>query len=254
MELIVKKHARIDLLDAVRGIAILAMVIYHALYDLTAIFGVHIPLFAYLEPLEPPFAGAFILLAGLSCRFSHNNMRRALRVLALAAAVTLATVLFLPDEAIWFGILHFMGVAILLYIPCRRVLDHVPMRASLPVLGILFVLTYTLPVSGLLGIPRLFGIVLPSSWYSTPFLFWLGFPNPSFTSADYFPLLPWLFLFFIGAALGTPVKEHRLPNWFYTVRVPVLATAGRNTLLIYALHQPILYGVMYLLFTLTKHT
>lgn len=250
MELIVKKHTRIDLLDAVRGVAILAMVFYHALYDLTAIFGVHIPLFAYLEPLEPPFAGAFILLAGLSCRFSHNNVRRALRVLALAAAVTAATVLFLPDEAIWFGILHFMGVAILLYIPCQRLLNYTPMSISLPVLGTLFALTYTLPSSGVFGIPGLFGAVLPTEWFSTPFLFWLGFPNPTFASADYFPLLPWLFLFLIGAVLGTPVKEHRLPNWFYTMRVPVLAAAGRNTLLIYALHQPILYGLMSLIFAI----
>ncbi|MFT9076306.1 heparan-alpha-glucosaminide N-acetyltransferase [Ethanoligenens sp.] len=252
MELIVKKHTRIDLLDAVRGVAILAMVLYHALFDLTDIFGIRVPLFAYLEPLEPPFAGAFILLAGLSCRFSHNNMRRALRVLALAVAVSAVTVLFLPTEAIWFGILHFMGVAILLYIPCRRLLDNAPMAVSLPMLSVLFALTYTLPSSGLFGIPGLFGIALPSSWFSTPFLFWLGFPNPSFVSADYFPLLPWLFLFFIGAVLGSPVKEHRLPERFYTLRVPVLATAGRNTLLIYALHQPILYGVMSLIFYLAN--
>lgn len=252
MELIVKKHARIDLLDAVRGVAILAMVFYHALFDLTAIFGVRIPLFAWLTPLEPPFAGAFILLAGLSCRFSHNNLRRALRVLAIAAAVTIGTVLFLPDETIWFGILHFMGVAILLYIPCRPLLDRTPAAVSLPVLGALFVLTYTLPSSGLFGIPGLFGVVLPTDWFSTPYLFWLGLPSPSFASADYFPLLPWLFLFLIGAVLGTPVKERRLPEWFYNARVPVLAGAGRNTLLIYALHQPILYGAMYAIFSILK--
>lgn len=244
MELIVKKHTRIDLLDAVRGVAILAMVVYHALFDLTDIFGIKIALFSQLEFLEPPFAGAFILLAGLSCRFSHNNVRRALRVLALALAVTLATALFLPDEAIWFGILHFMGVAILLYIPFRRLLDTLPAAVSISVLAVLFILTYSLPTSGLIGIPGAFGIVLPSSLYSTPFLFWMGFPNASFTSADYFPLLPWIFLFFIGAVVGIPVKEHRLPERFYTVRIPFLAAAGRNTLLIYALHQPILYGVM----------
>lgn len=253
MELIVKKHARIDLLDAVRGVAILAMVVYHGLYDLTDIFGVQVPLFAYLQPLEPPFAGAFILLAGLSCRFSHNNILRGLRVFALAAAVTAATALFLPDQSIWFGILHFMGVAILLYIPLRRPLNALPAAISLPILGVLFTLTYTLPSSGLFGIPGLFGIALPSTWFSTPFLFWLGFPSASFASADYFPLLPWVFLFLIGAVLGTPVKEHRLPERFYTLRVPVLATAGRNTLLIYALHQPILYGVMSLAFALLQN-
>lgn len=249
MELIVRKHNRIDLLDAARGVAILAMVVYHALYDLTDIFGLSIPLFSWLEPLEPPFAGLFILLAGLSCRFSHNNLLRGLRVLALAGAVTLVTAVFLPGEAIWFGILHFMGVGILLYIPLRRALDAVPAAVSLPVLAILFLVSYGLP-AGVFGLPGLFAVPAPDTLYQAPFLFWLGFPGPFFASADYFPLLPWMFLFLMGAVFGVPVKARRLPPWFYTLRVPVLSAAGRNTLLIYALHQPVLYGVFTLLFYL----
>lgn len=252
MELIVKKHHRIDLLDAARGVAILAMVVYHGMYDLTAIFGLPDPLFAWVEPLEPPFAGLFILLSGLSCRFSHNNLRRGLRVAALAALITLATALFMPDEAIWFGILHFLAAAILLYIPLRRAVDALPARISVPVLAALFLLTY--PVQqGYAGLSGVAGVLLPGAWYGTPWLFWLGFPGASFASADYFPLLPWLFLFLLGAVLGVPVKERRLPDRFYTLRVPFLAAVGRNTLLIYMLHQPILYGLFSLFFYLLTH-
>lgn len=250
MELIVQKHRRIDLLDAARGVAILAMVIYHGLYDLTAIFGLPDPLFAWLEPLEPPFAGLFILLSGLSCRFSHSNLRRGLRVAALAAAISLVTAVFLPSEAIWFGILHFLAAAILLYIPLRRLLDAVPACVSVPVLLVLFILTY--PVQqGYIGLAGVAGVALPGALYDCGWLFWLGFPGLSFTSADYFPLLPWLFLFLLGAVLGVPVQARRLPERFYTLRVPFLAAVGRNTLLIYMLHQPVLYGLFSLFFYLT---
>ncbi len=248
MELIIKKHSRIDLLDAVRGVAILAMVVYHGLYDLTEIFGVSLPLYGEVSVLEPPFAGAFILLSGISCRFSHSNLRRGLRILAFAALITVFTVLFVPDEAIWFGILHFIGIAVLLFIPFRFLLDRVRPGLLITVLTVLFVFSYSLPETGFFGMPFVGGLLLPGTWYASPYLFWLGFPQPAFASADYFPLIPWLFLFFIGAALGVPVKARRLPERFYTLRVPVLAAVGRNTLLIYVLHQPILYGAMWLIF------
>ena len=252
MELIARKHGRIDILDAIRGVAILSMVVYHALYDIQDIFGIPLRLFDALSVLEPPFAGAFILLAGVSCRFSHSNVRRGLRVFAVAMAVTLVTLLFSlwvsPGETILFGILHFMGTAILLYALVGRAADRIPAAAALPLWLLLFALTYRMPETCALGIPGLLTVPLPAWTQHVPFLFILGLPDAGFSSADYFPLIPWMFLFMAGTVIGVPIREHRLPEWFYTVRVPYLAGAGRNTLLIYVLHQPVIYLLLAVLF------
>lgn len=248
MEIIAHKHNRIDILDGIRGFAIIAMVVYHGLYDLQVLFNINIGPLTMLSILEPPFAGAFILLAGVSSLFSHNNWMRALKVLLLAAAVTVATYLITPQEAIWFGILHFMGVAILLYALIRPVADKIPKIPAFILWSFLFIITYTLPTTFCIGIPGLIGVYLPASMRTVPGLFWLGLPDVNFSSGDYFPLMPWFFLFMAGTVLGVPIRDKKLPERFYTLRVPFFAAAGRNTLLIYALHQPVLYGLFTLIF------
>ena len=243
---------RIDIIDAVRGVAILSMVVYHGLYDVYDIFGYQIGIFNVLKVLEPPFAGAFILLAGLSCRFSHNNVLRGVRVFLFGMAVTAVTVLFMPSEAIYFGILHFMGAAILLFVLVRRGVDRIPVPIALPLWAALFILTYAMPSAYWIGIPGLFGFQLPLGLLSVPNLYPLGLPDLNFFSADYFPMVPWFFLFLIGTIAGVPVRAGRLPEKFYTARVPFFAAAGRRTLLIYVLHQPVIFGILFLCFRVIR--
>lgn len=252
MQLIVRKNNRIDVLDAIRGVAILAMVVYHALYDVTNIFGYNIPLFGFLSLLEPPFAAAFILLAGISSRFSHNNFRRGLKVLAFGLLITAFTLAFIPSEAIYFGILHFLGCAILLFELVKPAVDRIPKKAAAAVWAVLFILTYNMPRAHVIGIPGLFGITLPAALQNTPHLYALGFPDANFFSADYFPMIPWFFVFLIGTVVGVPIRQHKLPEKFYTARVPFLADVGRNTLLIYVLHQPVIYGLLFVIFKIAK--
>lgn len=280
MELVVHKHSRIDILDAIRGFAIISMVVYHGLYDICDIFGYQLRIFDFFMILEPWFAGAFILLCGVSCRFSHNNVKRGLRVVAVAMAVTLVTVLFSvfisPGQEIYFGILHFMGFAILLYVPLQKLLDRIHPGVALGVSLLLFVVTYSMPSSYRVGLPgplsvqlpvwlagasqifvsnvdKLFHIQLPGWVASVIGLYPVGLPDINFQSADYFPLIPWFFLFLAGTVIGIPIREHKLPERFYTARVPFFATAGRNTLLIYVLHQPVIYGLLMLFFTVLHH-
>lgn len=276
---------RIDIIDAVRGFAILAMVVYHALYDVNDIFGFHIAVFDMLTVLEPPFAGAFILLSGVSSRFSHSNVIRGARVFALGLLLTAATLIFMPDQAIFFGILHFLGCAILIFALARPVLDKIPLSAAFAIFLALFVLTFRLPYAGAFGFPH-FEAALPPAFYpsytalaggaagmlsavglrggfvpgaaaflanllQTVFAA-LGAPGPGFFSADYFPIVPWLFLFLAGTAIGVPVKNGKFPRRFYELKVPFLAPAGRHTLLIYVVHQPIIYGLLYLIFKFIK--
>ena len=255
------KPRRIEILDAIRGVAILAMIVMHALYDLEYIYGRPFVLPPWKEPfldttfflfLRQPFTWAFILLAGVSSRFSHSNALRGLKVLGVAALLTLFTLLFFPEETIWFGILHFMGFAILLYVPLRRPLDHIPKLAAGILWGALFAFTFFLPDYGFLGLPGPLAIHLPASFFSHIWLAPLGLPSPDFVSGDYFPLVPWFFLFLLGTVIGVPIREHKLPERFYTARVPFFAFAGRHTLFLYLIHQPIVYGLFYFLFDVLK--
>lgn len=233
-----------DSLDAIRGIAIIAMVVYHALYDVTDIFGYNVPIFSYLTYLEPPFAGAFILLAGVSSRYSHNNIKRGVEVLALGFLVSIVTAVFIPSQAIHFGILTFMGCAILLFELIKPIFDKIPKIPAAVIYSLIFILSFNIASKGFIGIPGLFEIYLPQALQNTPFLYPLGFPDRNFSSSDYFPMIPWFFIFLLGTIVGIPIKEGKFPKKFYTVRIPFWAAAGRNTLLIYVLHQPLIYGIL----------
>lgn len=256
------KKSRIEIIDGIRGIAIIAMVIYHALYDINHIFRIDssffgVNIFQIFSYLEPTFAGVFILLSGVSSRLSHSNLKRGLQLAGIAILLTIGTIIYSNvsgnNESIYFGILHFIAAAILLFALLRPLLDKIPAYVSLPLWIVLFAMTFNIWRSYFIGIPGIFKFTLPNSIINNQYLFAIGIPNPNpniFSSADYFPLLPWIFIFLIGTVLGVYVKQRRLPEKFYTTKMPFFAFAGRNTLLIYIIHQPIIYGILFLIFTI----
>ncbi len=238
---------RVVLLDEVRGVCILLMVAYHAAYDLVYIFGVDISLFhqAVLRRFAQPFvAGLFIFTAGICCRFSRSNTRRGLAALSVGLAMGLFTVLFMPEQAIYFGILHFMGCAMLLFGPARRILDRLNVPTGVCVCFLLFLLTRNVGM-GFVGIPGGLELSLPASWYETRWLLPLGFRG---AGSDYFPLLPWIFVFLAGSCVGRAMTAADLPPLFTRSRAPFFALCGRNTIFIYILHQPVVYGLLWAFF------
>ena len=246
------KTNRVALLDELRGLSILLMVAYHAAYDLHYLFNrpvaaLHWPLVKLLQPL---FAGVFIIISGMACRFSRNNLKRGLITLALGGVMTLATLVLALDQPIYFGILHLLGSCMLLYGLLHRALDALRPLPAAAILLVLFALTYYIP-AGLVGLPP-FSLLLPIPLTSTNWGLALGFCRPDFSSPDYYPLLPWAFLFFAGAYLGLPVREGRAPACIYTPHWGWLAAVGRHTLLIYLLHQPVVYSLLWLWFRLVK--
>ena len=224
---------RYILLDELRGLAIILMVAYHAFFLLAFVFNSRAghALFDFMGPVQPFIAGTFILLCGVCCRFSQSNLKRGLKLAGAAAIVTLATLamtLLGVDEVIWFGVLHFLACAVLLFALLQKLPDKVP------------------PVVQIIGFAALFFVF--AFWRPFPrtdfFPLWaLGFPSATLRSADYFPLIPWLFLFLAGTAVGIYGKQGRFPGWLEKSRIPPLAWLGRHSLLIYLLHQPVLYGV-----------
>lgn len=244
---------RVWLIDEVRGLSILLMVVYHAFYDLVVIFGVRIPAFSspFVQALAASFAGLFIFISGTAGHYSRNNVKRGAICFGLGLLLTLGTALVMPDELIVFGILHLLGVCMMLFPLFRPLLRRTPPLAGMLVCFGLFLLCFHLP-EGYLGFRGLWSVELPRAPYNWEFLAIVGFPGPRFFSADYFPLLPWLLCFLTGGFFGVLVKERRLPPWVYRPHLPPLALIGRHTLLVYVLHQPVVYGVLWVIFALLR--
>ncbi len=240
------KPRRVGFIDELRGLDIIAMVIYHALYDLVYIFGVNFPLFNnFLMPRVQPFiAGIFIVLAGISCRYSRSNIKRGFKTLLFGMLLTAVTLFFIPQEAIYFGILHFMGVSMILFALLKPLLGRISPLFGVVVSIVLYVLTLHLP-QGLVGIEGLFRFDLPQILYSHSYLLPLGFGG---MGSDYFPLMPFFFLFVAGSYLGVYFIQEKMPEWTYKSHSTPLSAIGKHTIVIYMLHQPIIMGLLWVYF------
>jgi len=210
------------------------MVIFHALFLLGVVFGYTTAqrgLWLAL-PAQPFIAGTFILVCGICCRLSRSNLKRGLRIGLFAIGLTLGTLLITLigiDQVILFGVLHFLAVTILLFCLLRNLLDKIPPLVQLSVFTALFFITWF--------------VSLPST--NSLALFILGFQSTVWFSADYFPLIPWLFLFLAGTSIGIWAEQGHFPVWFEKPRCAPLRWAGRHAIWIYLAHQPVLYaGVM----------
>lgn len=245
-----KNSSRVYGLDLLRGAAIILMVIYHGLFSLVYLFGVDLAWFR--DPIfnnvgAPLIGGTFTLISGISSRYSRSSLKRGLKVLVWGLVMTLVTAIAVPDLIIQFGILHLMGCCMILTALLRPLLDKLPRSVGAGLAALLFALTYNLPNGGWLGIKGLLAVQIQTA---NPYLFPFGLLAPGFYSSDYYPLIPWFFLFVCGYYLGAWVKEGKAPKWLYPSRLPSLEFVGRHTLWVYVLHQPILVAVFWLIFRL----
>lgn len=242
---------RIHFLDELRGFLIIFVVWYHFMYDLY-LFGVGAPWFfsPLMNNMRNLFVAALVIISGISAHLSRSNLRRGMRTLLLALGLSVVTYIAMPTQLIIFGILHFFGSSMLLYHFLKKPLSRIPPIWGFCLSVLLFCLTFDV-YSGVVGIAGLgLTLPLPAFLYNQPLLYPLGFACNGLLSADYYPLIPWFFLFVAGGFCGDAVRSGRFPDFFYRLHAPWLAAVGQHTLLIYLLHQPILYGAMYLFFVL----
>jgi len=229
------------------------MVLYHGLFNVIFLFGWDVTLsdgtrvlhsLWYLPAMrfaQPFVAGIFIFISGIACRYSRSNLKRGLIVLALGLAITVATLTFMPEQAIYFGILHFMGSAMILFAILGPALDKIMPSFGLLICALIFALTVNVP-HGFFGLSGMWTYAVPAGWADIGWLIPLGFTA---AGADHFPILPWLFLFLSGSFVGVAFVRRDMPDLFYRSRSRFLAATGRRTIYIYILHQPALLGIMY---------
>ena len=233
-------------IDALRGIAVVAMVLYHFSYDL-AYFGLFdVGFFRSGLGLNTGrlIGGSFIFLAGLSLTLSYGRatvarpsggklfrkyLSRGLRIFSYGLVITLLTWIFLPNEMIVFGILHLIGASIILAYP------FLTLKIPNVVLGAACIAV---------------GFLLRDLDVDSPWLVWLG-TDPTFFMLDYWPIFPWFGVMLFGIAAGNTLygdrRKQATPPTPSPQAVRPLAFLGRHSLVVYLVHQPVLLAALILL-------
>lgn len=236
---------RYALLDTIRGATLISMIVYHASWDLVHLFDMDWPWYRGSAGFlwQQSICWAFILLSGFCWPLGRRPVRRGLGVLAAGTAVSIVTVLFVPDSRILFGILTMLGACMLLMAPLDRVLRRVPAAAGVAGCAVLFFLSWGVPhgYAGIAGLPL---VRLPRALYHGAAAAFLGFMPEGFFSTDYFPLLPWVFLFAAGYFICRLFCRHNLLERCLSPGLPGLDALGKRSLFIYVIHQPVLYLCM----------
>lgn len=232
-------RGRIELIDLARGLALVAMAIYHFAWDLE--------FFGYAAPgmtadggwrlFARAIASSFLFLAGVSLVLAHGRAirwegfwRRFAMVAGAALAISVATYVALPSGFIFFGILHQIAFASLA--------------------GLLFVglpWPVTLVASALvIALPSLLRVDAFDHWL----LWWTGLSPAVPRSNDFVPVFPWFGAVLAGIAAGRLAVDAGLVARMRAVvpgrwSVP-FQTAGRHSLAVYLVHQPVLLGCLFL--------
>lgn len=248
------RSGRIASLDLLRGTAVILMVLYHTVYS----FGMYYKLaffstlFSALRDVAPAFISTmFITVCAVSAYLSGSNIRRGLKTLAIAGGITIGTVIILPALGmdgleIRFGVLHFLGCAMILSPLLIKLVKKTPSHIGITVSSFLFL--FTMKISdGWLGIPGFLAIAVPQYLKDIGWLFPIGIISENFYSSDYYAILPWIFIYTIGLWLGKSVFKNEIPETAYRSIVRPIETVGKKSLLIYLAHTPVIYLIGYIL-------
>ncbi len=229
---------RLPIVDLVRGVAIVQMIAYHFIYDLTYFGWLH------FQMIEEPgwiawrnaIVSQFVLVVGIGAglgqaagRSGARFWRRWGQIAASAALVSAASFWLFGARMIWFGILHFVALALLLARP-------LPARAGVNLaIG-----------AATLGV----GLFVHDAWFDPPWVDWIGLAADKPPTEDYVPLLPWFGLVAIGLGLTALWRKRAfaLPPSLQRLQSPparALRWLGTWPLTIYLVHQPIMMAVLW---------
>ncbi|MBS9720565.1 DUF1624 domain-containing protein [Tianweitania sp. BSSL-BM11] len=231
--------SRIRAIDVARGIALVAMAIYHFTWDLE--------FFGYVEPGLTAFGGwkifarciasSFLFLVGVSLVLAHARgvrwrpfLIRLGQVALAAAAISLVTWFAVPGGFIFFGILHQIALASLL--------------------GVLFLRFPAWMLAGIAALMIAGPFFLRSALFDTPWLWWVGLSTVNPHSNDYVPLFPWFGAVLLGMAAAKTAQHFgifdRMRSWTPARPLRVLEAGGRHSLAFYLIHQPLLISLVWL--------
>jgi uncharacterized membrane protein len=245
MEEIKPAHQRLWEVDTVRGIAIVLMVFYHFMWDLSY-FGAYSGsmLARPWQTFARSIGSTFIFVLGVSLTLRYNRLEpelgqkqlfwkylvRGAKLIGWGLVITGVTYLVVGRGFVVFGILHLLGLSTILAYPFLR------SRWASLVGGLILI--------GLVYYVKQF--VLLSPW-----LLWLGVKELGRYMVDYYPVIPWFGVALLGVFVGLTlyaggIRQFSLPELSRTAPVRGLSFLGRHSLVIYLVHQPIMLAVLVL--------
>lgn len=242
---------RYYVLDEIRGITLLSMILYHTAWDMVYLFHKD---WAWYESTtgyvwQQSICWTFILLSGFCWSFGKRKVRRGITVFGAGIVITAVTLLVMPQNRVIFGVLTLLGTCMLLMIPFHRIMKRVNSTAGLFASLILFFLLRNVP-GGYIGFEGWNLLAIPDEFYRNYVTAFFGFPQPAFFSTDYFPVFPWIFLFFAGYYLYGIAEKRNFFPYLITERIKAAGWIGRHSLPIYMIHQPVIYGILSISFTM----
>jgi uncharacterized membrane protein len=234
--------SRFPEIDIARGVAVIMMVVFHTAFDLNYLGIVPLAVSAGgLRLLALTTAALFLFIVGISLSISSAHSRtvlstldfnvkylkRGIFIFLLGLGITFVTWLLLPEGVVLFGILHLIGLAVMISpLYTRRYWPNLFLGALIIALGPV--------IAGVRG---------------SPLLLWVGVQPPSFYSVDYTPIFPWLGLVLLGVFFGMTLYPFgRRPETFPVLSSRPLQFLGRHSLAIYLIHQPVIIGILLLMF------
>jgi uncharacterized membrane protein len=242
-----KNQFRFWEIDLLRGLAIIFMILFHFLYDLNFFLNTNYDLnqglFFYIGRLS---AILFVFIAGLSLHISYSRVyndlskneiilkffKRGIKIFILGIIISIITFLYIPNGFIIFGVLHFIGISIILWI------FFVRFRVYNFIFGIIFIIL---------------GFYFRTTSFGNIFLLPFGFIPDNIWTIDYFPLFPWFGIILIGSAFGNIFypnfkRYFEINDFSNNFFVKKFCFLGRNSLIIYFFHQPIIIALLFLFF------
>lgn len=225
---------RIQLIDAARGLALIAMALFHSAWDLS--------LFGYMEASSLQcgwtffarcIASSFLFLVGMSIILSggfagKRFLKRWLQVVVSATIITVATFFAIAENFIFFGILHMIAVSMIL----GSIIITAPWYLFIMAAAFVFFA----------------GDHVTTELFDAPWATFIGLSSNRVNSVDFVPIFPWFSAVLMGMAtakliLITELTE-RLENFSIQMLEP-FARLGRFSLIFYLVHQPILIALLY---------
>lgn len=229
---------RFDEIDGLRGFAIAQMVAYHFCYDLNYFGWTNLPIGLSLgwEIWQVSILSIFLLLTGISLVLRdalkpswQDFWRRWIQIAASALAVSLGSYWIFPESYIFFGILHFIAIALILG---RLVLSLGAYNLILGILVIVIAQKVSHPI------------------FNPPILSWIGLATQEPFTQDFVPIFPWLGVVLLGCGFSSIWRSHdfKRPTWvaLFAQAIPrFLIWTGKHSLAIYLIHQPILFMLLF---------
>ena len=242
-----KKNFRVRYIDFFKGMAILNMIIYHALYDMRYVFDFESARFFSISSFhyyQQYICISFIFLSGMSAALSRNSFKNGVKLLLINLLFEIITPLISKDLSIIFGVLALIGTGLVfLYFMDKKIKQG-------------YLAFFIMNMSLFLILKSNLNTVI---WQNLNFLskfkygYIFGFIDKNFYSADYFPIFPWIFLLFSGYFLNKYLrlkKEYTADakfDFFYKIPlISFISSLSRYSLIIYLLHQPVLMSVFYI--------